>query len=181
MVKFNPRELLFIPNLLTLFRLFFLPLPVICIANGKDNFALALLGVAIVTDILDGYFARKLNQISEIGKILDPLADKIGVAALVVALAVYRDFPWWAAAVIIARDLLLLIGGFATLSKTTEIPTSNLFGKLTALTWVVLIISYLTPFVIVQKVLLVAAVAMVPVSFLLYLKKRRRFSGDASS
>lgn len=173
MVRFNQRELLFVPNLLTLFRLFFLPLPVICIAYGKDNFALALLGVAIATDVLDGYFARKLNQISELGKILDPLADKIGVAALVVALAVYRDFPWWAAAIIIVRDLLLLIGSLATLSKTTEIPTSNLFGKFTALTWVVLVISYLTPFVILQKVLLWLAVAMVPISFLLYLKKRR--------
>jgi len=173
MVRFNLRELLFVPNLLTLFRLFFLPLPVICIAYGKDNFALALLGVAIATDVLDGYFARRLNQISELGKILDPLADKIGVAALVVALAVYRDFPWWAAAVIILRDLLLLIGSLATLSKTTEIPTSNLFGKFTALTWVVLVISYLTPFVILQKVLLWLAVAMVPISFLLYLKKRR--------
>ncbi|MBK7091519.1 MAG: CDP-alcohol phosphatidyltransferase family protein [bacterium] len=173
MVRFNLRELLFVPNLLTLFRLFFLPLPVICIAYGKDNFALALLGVAIATDVLDGYFARKLNQISELGKILDPLADKIGVAALVVALAVYRDFPWWAAAIIIVRDLLLLIGSLATLSKTTEIPTSNLFGKFTALTWVVLVISYLTPFVILQKVLLWLAVAMVPISFLLYLKKRR--------
>lgn len=173
MVRFNPRELLYVPNLLTLFRLLFLPLPVICIAYGKDNFALALLGVAIATDVLDGYFARKLNQISELGKILDPLADKIGVAALVIALTAYRDFPWWAAAIIVGRDLLLLIGSLVALSQTTEIPTSNLFGKLTALTWVVLVISYLTPFVIVQKVLLWLAVAMVPVSFLLYLKKRR--------
>lgn len=173
MVKFNSRELLYVPNLLTLFRLFFLPLPVICIAYGKDNAALALLGVAIATDVLDGYFARRLNQVSELGKILDPLADKIGVAALVVALAVYRDFPWWATAIIIARDLLLLIGSLATLSKTTEIPTSNLFGKLTALTWVLLVISYLTPFVIVQQILLWLAVAMVPISFLLYLRKRR--------
>ncbi len=173
MIKFNSRELLYVPNLLTLFRLFFLPLPVICIAYGKDNAALALLGVAIATDVLDGYFARRLNQVSELGKILDPLADKIGVAALVVALAVFRDFPWWAAAVIIARDLLLLVGSLATLSKTTEIPTSNLFGKLTALTWVLLVISYLTPFVIVQQILLWLAVAMVPISFLLYLRKRR--------
>ncbi len=173
MIKFNPRELLYVPNLLTLFRLFFLPLPVICIAYGKDNAALALLGIAIATDVLDGYFARKLNQVSELGKILDPLADKIGVAALVVALAVYRDFPWWAAAMIIARDLLLLVGSLATLSETAEIPTSNLFGKLTALTWVLLVISYLTPFVIIQKVLLWLAVAMVPISFLLYLRKRR--------
>lgn len=173
MVKFKLRELLLVPNLLTLFRLFFLPLPVVMIARGHDNIALALLGIAILTDVLDGTLARKLNQISELGKLLDPLADKIGLAALVVALVVYRDFPWWAAAVIVARDLLLLVGGLAALSTSEEIPTSNLFGKLTALTWVLLVGSYLTPFILAQKILLVVAMTMVPISFILYLNKRR--------
>ncbi len=171
-MKFNPRELLLIPNLLTLFRLFFLPLPIYFIAKGNDNVALALLGVAILTDVLDGTLARKLNQVSELGKILDPLADKLGIAGLVVALVVYKGFPWWAAAVIIIRDLLLLIGGLVKMSKVDSIPTSNFFGKLTALAWVVLVISYLTPFLVLQKILLVVAVAMVPISFVLYLRRR---------
>ena len=172
-MKFNFRELLLVPNLLTLFRLVFLPLPVMMIAQGHDNIALALLALAILTDVLDGTLARKLNQISELGKILDPLADKLGIAALVIALVIYKGFPWWAAALIIVRDLLLLIGGLSMLSKTDAIPTSNFFGKLTALMWVIAIISYLTPFVIVQQIALYTALVMVPISFALYLKQRR--------
>lgn len=171
-MKFNPRELLLVPNLLTLFRLVFLPLPVIMIAQGHDNVALGLLALAIFTDVLDGTLARKLNQVSELGKILDPLSDKLGIAALVVALVIYKGFPWWAAAVIIARDLLLLIGGLTALSKSDVIPTSNFFGKLTALMWVVTIISYLTPYVLLQQISLYTALLMVPISFALYLKKR---------
>jgi cardiolipin synthase len=171
-MKFNPRELLLIPNLLTLFRLFFLPLPIYFIAQGNDNVALALLGVAILTDVLDGTLARKLNQISELGKLLDPLADKLGIAGLVVVLVIYKGLPWWAAAVIIARDLLLLIGGLVKISRFDSIPTSNFFGKLTALAWVILVISYLTPFTLVRQIVLVIAVAMVPISFGLYLRRQ---------
>lgn len=166
------REIRLIPNLLTLIRLLLLPLPIIFIAQGRDAATLALLGFAIITDVLDGMLARRLNQVSELGKLLDPLADKLGMAALVVTLAIYRDFPWWAAAIIILRDLLLLIGGLSLLKKSDNIPTSNLFGKLTALTWLLLVISYLTPFVMAQRLLLVLATAMVPISFLLYLRRR---------
>jgi cardiolipin synthase (CMP-forming) len=171
-MRIDWREIRLIPNLLTLIRLVLLPLPIMFIAQGRDAATLALLGFAIVTDILDGVLARKLNQVSELGKLLDPLADKLGMAALVITLALYRDFPWWAAAIIIARDLLLLIGGLSLLGKTDVIPTSNLFGKFTALTWLLLVISYLTPYLQAQRVLLVLAVAMVPISLALYLRKR---------
>ncbi|MGB5105102.1 MAG: CDP-alcohol phosphatidyltransferase family protein [Candidatus Zixiibacteriota bacterium] len=172
-MKFNPRELLLVPNLLTLFRLLFFPVPVIMIAQGHDNIALGLLALAIFTDVLDGTLARKLNQVSELGKILDPLADKLGIAALVVALVIYKDFPWWAAAIIIVRDLVLLIGGLTMLKTSDTVPTSNFLGKLTALMWVISIITYLTSYILAQKIALITALVMTPVSFALYLKQRR--------
>jgi CDP-diacylglycerol--glycerol-3-phosphate 3-phosphatidyltransferase len=170
-VKINWREFWLAPNLLSLFRLVFAPLPVIMIAHGHDTAALMLVLLAIVTDILDGMLARRLNQVSELGKLLDPLADKIGIATLVIALAVYRDFPVWAAAMIVGRDVLILLGGLLFLSTHPTPPMSNYFGKLTALAWTLLIISYLTPFVAVQRVLLIAAVIMAPVSFYFYLRR----------
>ena len=171
-MRIDWRDLRLIPNLLTLIRLVLLPLPIVFIGQGKDAATLALLAFAIITDVLDGILARRLNQVSELGKLLDPLADKLGMAALVITLAVYRDFPWWAAAIIILRDLFLLIGGLSLLKRSDVIPTSNLFGKLTALTWLLLVISYLTPFEVAQRVLLVLATAMVPISLVLYLRKR---------
>ncbi len=172
------RDLKLIPNQLTVFRLVLLPLPAIMIAKDHNYVALGLLCIGIITDVLDGILARKLNQISELGKLLDPLSDKLGIAILVIALAVYRGFPAWAAALIIGRDLVILIAGLFFVSSTTYIPTSNMLGKLTALAWTLLVISYLTPLVIVQKVLFYVAVALVPLSFGSYvikvLRERKR-------
>lgn len=165
------RELKLIPNQLSLFRLILLPLPAIMIAKGHDYIALGLLCIGIITDVLDGILARKLNQISELGKVLDPLADKLAIAILVIALAVYKDFPYWAAALIIGRDLVILIAGLFFISSTTYIPTSNMLGKLTALAWTLVVMSYLTPLTVVQQVLLYVAVLMVPLSFFSYIYK----------
>jgi CDP-diacylglycerol--glycerol-3-phosphate 3-phosphatidyltransferase len=174
------RDLKLIPNQLTLFRLLLLPLPAIMIAKGHDYVALGLLCVGIATDLLDGVLARRLNQISELGKLLDPIADKLGIAILVITLAIYRDFPIWAAALIIGRDLVILVAGIFFVSSTTYIPTSNMLGKLTALAWTLLVMSYLTPFAVVQQLLLYMAVVMVPLSFFSYIikvmKERRRTS-----
>lgn len=167
-MRINWRELSLIPNLLSLFRLVFSPLPVIMIARGHDIAALLLVVLAIITDVLDGVLARRLNQISELGKLLDPLADKIGIAILVLALTVYREFPIWAAAIIIGRDLLILLGGLLFMSKRAAPPMSNLFGKLTALAWTLLVVSYLTPLTELQQMLLYIAAIMAPISLIVY-------------
>ncbi len=170
-MKIDWRELKLIPNQLTAFRLLLLPLPAIMIAYNHDLAAFLLLCVGIITDVLDGFLARKLNQISELGKLLDPIADKLGIAILVVALVIYKEFPIWAAAIIIGRDLIILIAGVLFVSTTTYTPTSNMLGKLTALAWTLLVMSYVTPFTLVQQILLYVAVAMVPLSFASYVLK----------
>jgi len=177
-MKVDWRELKLIPNQLTAFRLLLLPLPAVMIAYGHDWIAFGLLCVGIITDVLDGILARRLNQISELGKLLDPLADKLGIAILVVVLAIYKEFPIWAAAIIIGRDLVILLAGTFLVSSTAYIPTSNMLGKLTALAWTLLIMSYVTPFTQLQHLLLYLAVVMVPLSFFSYIfkviKERRR-------
>ncbi len=170
-MNIRPRDFLLIPNLLSLFRLLLMPLPVYCIAQGNNGAALALVALGIVTDVLDGVLARKLNQISELGKLLDPLSDKISVAILVIALAFYRGFPWWAVGLIVGRDLLILIGGIFAVKLRKPIPTSNLFGKLTALVWTLLILSYLMPYPALRLVLLSLAVGMTPISLVFYLMR----------
>jgi len=134
-----------------------------------------LICLGIATDVLDGILARKLNQISELGKILDPLADKLAVASLAIFLCIYRDFPVWAVILIITRDLAILIGGLIAMKRNFAIPTSNLLGKLTALAWSLLLLVYLTPLIIVQQIFLVIATIMVPISFTVYLRAILRF------
>jgi CDP-diacylglycerol--glycerol-3-phosphate 3-phosphatidyltransferase len=169
-MKIERRQWLYIPNLLSLARLLFLPVPIILIIHGHDLIALAAVALGIVSDVLDGYLARRLDQVSELGKILDPLGDKLAVATLAIALHIYRDFPFWALALIVGRDLVIMIAGVVALSRSYATPTSNRFGKLTAFAWSLLLASYLTPFDIVSQVLLVIAPAMVPISALLYIR-----------
>ena len=168
-MKIERRELFYIPNLLTYLRLLLMPLPIWLIVHGNDYAALALVAFGMATDIFDGILARRLNQISELGKILDPLTDKLATAALVVTLTIYRNFPVWAAVIIIGRDLIFLSGALVYIVQGRTTPVSNLFGKLTALAWGALVISYLTPVELLHQIMLYLAVAMVPISFIVYL------------
>jgi cardiolipin synthase len=72
-----------------------------------DGWALALLMLSGVTDWLDGYLARRLDQTSQLGQILDPVADRLYILAVVIGLAMREIIPWWVAVILPLRDLLL--------------------------------------------------------------------------
>jgi len=175
-MRIHAREFLLIPNLLSLVRLLLIPVVVFLVARGHNTAALLLILFGMVTDILDGYLARKLNQVTELGKIIDPLGDKLGTAALVITLALYRDFPVWAAIFVIGRDVAILFGAAFFIATGQPIPTSNLLGRLTALAWGVAVVSYLTPWHSLQLIFLYIAVVMVPLSFIFYLRRTFRRS-----
>ena len=101
-------RLLTIPNLISLVRLASVPVFVWLFVSGRENAAVVLYGVGASSDFLDGYIARKTNSVTELGKLLDPLADRIFIAALVIALVVRETMPWWVAVAIVGRDLLVL-------------------------------------------------------------------------
>ncbi len=85
--------------------------------------------LAYLSDILDGYVARKRGEISELGKVIDPLADKIFVGAAVVVLLLKGSLAWWFAGAILARDLLILIAGIVVSRRMQRVPPSNYTGK----------------------------------------------------
>ncbi len=88
-----------------------------------------LIVLMIVSDYADGYLARKLNQISELGKILDPIGDKVAVACAGIAMLLTGLLSPWYIGVIFGRDLLILIGGLWAKSKIGYIIPSNMTGK----------------------------------------------------
>jgi cardiolipin synthase len=97
-----------VPNLLSLIRLAGVPVFLWLILGPEaDGWALVLLMVSGVTDFLDGYLARKLGQTSTLGQILDPVADRLYILAVVVGLALREVIPWWVAVSLPLRDLLL--------------------------------------------------------------------------
>ncbi len=101
-------RVLTVPNILSIIRLAGVPLFLwLVLGPEADGWALGVLMFSGVTDYLDGYLARKLNQMSKVGEILDPVADRLYILAVVFGLA-WRDIiPWWLALVLPARDLFL--------------------------------------------------------------------------
>ena len=89
--------------------------------------------VAAATDILDGYLARKLDQVTEFGKIIDPLADKVAVAAIIIKLFVIGEIPPYYFIMIIARDVLIFVGGIFVTRKIGRVLPSNVLGKITVI------------------------------------------------
>ena len=97
-----------VPNLLSGLRLAGVPLFLwLVLGPEEDAWALVVLAVSGVTDFLDGWLARKLNQQSTLGQILDPVADRLYILAVVVGLALRDIIPWWLAVSLPLRDLLL--------------------------------------------------------------------------
>lgn len=97
-----------LPNLLSMMRLAGVPVFLwLVLGPEEDIWALALLMVSGVTDWADGYLARKLNQHSRLGEILDPVADRLYILAVVIGLALRDIIPWWVALLLPLRDLLL--------------------------------------------------------------------------
>ena len=96
-----------VPNAVSAARLLLVPVFAVLLARHLDGWAFAVLAVSGASDWLDGVLARRLNQVSELGQLLDPAADRAFILVTLVALA-WRDIvPWWLVAVIVTRDLLL--------------------------------------------------------------------------
>ena len=86
--------------------------------------------LAVSTDFLDGFLARKLHQVSEIGKFIDPLADKIGIGAYAIMIATTGDIALWYIVLLLLRDVLIFLGGLYINRKKKIIPQSNWPGKI---------------------------------------------------
>ncbi len=127
------KEFLYISNQVSVLRVL-LVIPLIFLLmnqNSSNTIIIAAILVAMyISDLLDGYLARKLNQVSELGKIIDPLADKIAVVSIVIILFLQGRVETWFFIVVIARDLLILIFGLYLKSKNKIVLMSNYPGKI---------------------------------------------------
>ncbi|WP_428832457.1 CDP-alcohol phosphatidyltransferase family protein [Amycolatopsis dongchuanensis] len=102
------RQALNIPNLLSLLRLAGVPVFLwLLLGPREDGWALALLVFSALTDWLDGKLARWLNQMSRLGQLLDPAADRLYIAATLVAFLVRGIVPWWVVAPLVLRELVV--------------------------------------------------------------------------
>jgi len=134
---------------------------------------------AALTDVLDGYIARRYNEISDLGKILDPLADKVFVAVLVIMLLIQGSLPVWFVAVVLGRDLLILLGGLAVERRLGVVLPSNYPGKAAV---VALSVMLLLVVIGVDQTFITAmmVLALLLLAISLYLYTRRAFDALAA-
>lgn len=117
-----------IPNVLTIIRIILIPVFVVLFFRGEKIAALCVFCAASLTDMLDGYLARKLNQITDFGKLFDPLADKLMVLTAMVCQTFWGPLPLVAVIVVALKELVMVLGGVFMLSKGVVV-YSNYFGK----------------------------------------------------
>jgi len=141
------------PNRITIFRMILVPVFIMCILYGWLNAALIIFIVATITDALDGYMARKLNQKTKIGAILDPIADKMLIGSAFISLSMvsglpdFLKMPVYVPIIIISRDFFILLGVglIYLLYGKMDVKPTNL-SKLTTLFQMLTIISVLMGF-----------------------------------
>jgi CDP-diacylglycerol--glycerol-3-phosphate 3-phosphatidyltransferase len=164
-----------ISNLLSISRaVLAIPFVAVMLSGRPDAkwWGIAIMAVGALTDRYDGILARRLNQITEWGKILDPLADKIGVAAVALVLWVRQDIPGWFILIILLRDVLIFSGGMWLKRRVGIVLPSNTAGK-----WTVGVVSLALGSALVglpdiaTMICIAASVVMLLVSFSLYVQR----------
>ena len=126
-------EIFTLSNFISFVRLFFAAPLYYFISSDEITIVLLFICLAILTDMLDGFLARRWNQITTLGKILDPLADKTCTIAGFLALSFYQDMPIWVTIVIIIRDVTILMASAIIISSKKVVMASNIAGKVTVL------------------------------------------------
>lgn len=132
MIVFKGGKLMNIPNILSIIRLGLIPLFIFLFFSAYTNsliYAIIIFLISGITDVLDGYIARKFNLITKLGTVLDPLADKLMLITVLLCLGIKSYIPLWLPIIVIIKEISMICGGFFLYNKDTVVP-SNIFGKL---------------------------------------------------
>ena len=146
-----------------------------------DAIIILLIGYGIISDYLDGFVARKTNTISEIGKMIDPISDKIAAGLLFIYTVVIGWIPFWFLWLFIARDILILIGSSFIKLRYGKVAMSTISGKISvnviSLYWIS--IFFFRSASLAHTILLWASVAIMLLSFIMYLLRYRNIMNGA--
>lgn len=151
---------------------------IFALRDGREREALLILFIALLTDGLDGMAARRWNAVSETGKVLDPVADKIVMGAAAFSLWAWYGLPGWFLFAVIARDAFILFGGALVMKSRGAVPSSNLPGKITLNVLGAVLLVWLIPIRPLFSYALAAGIAALILSLLLYARLLLRTPAD---
>lgn len=161
-----------IPNILSFIRILLIPI-IIWLYCAKENYLWTayILIISGITDIVDGFIARKFNMVSDLGKIIDPVADKFTQGAALICLLFRFPLIWIPLAVMIMKETFNTITGILVIKKAKIVPSSNWHGKAATVLLYIMIVAHLFWYDLPSYVslgLIIACTIMVTISFVLY-------------
>ena len=165
-----------LPNALTTLRLLLIPVFIYLMDKNRMMPALAVFVAASLTDIADGWIARRYNLITDFGKLFDPLADKLMVLSVMLMLAIKGIAPWAAICILLAKEALMLLGGLLLYRRNIVVYAMPI-GKIAQLVTVVALIAcffhehFVSPVPPVHLYLLWAGVSLAVISLVYYAKQ----------
>ena len=169
-----------LPNKLTMLRVLMVPLYCLIYLTvwipypARDLVAMAVFAIASLTDLFDGKIARKTHQVTDFGKFMDPLADKLLVGSAVICFVETGLLPAWAAVILIGREFV--ISGFRLVAAGKGVViAADIWGKIKTTVQMIMIISLLIPFQIpflgiLQQILIYASVLLTLISVVNYIR-----------
>lgn len=182
---FKKEEILTVPNLLSLIRLLLIPL-IVWLYLIKADYISAVIVIALsgITDILDGYIARHYNMVSDLGKIIDPIADKLTQFAMIVCLYEQYHGIRYLLTLFVIKEIIMAYCGWLAIQKKDSVNSSQWFGKATTVSlYATMIILFLFPSTpeIYANIFLVFCGGMIILSLIKYLIfYRKLFTGKIS-
>jgi CDP-diacylglycerol--glycerol-3-phosphate 3-phosphatidyltransferase len=141
--------------------------------------ALCILAIfGAITDWADGFVARKRNEVTELGKIIDPLADKITIGAIIISLYLIDAIPGYYFYMIIGRDILIFLGGIYVTKKIGRVLPSNMLGKIAVSAIgivILLVILNVDPFSLLYKFFFYISIVLILISFIAYIYRATEY------
>ncbi len=176
---FKKEQLLTIPNLLSVIRLLLIPL-IVWLYIGVQRYwaAVAVIAVSGITDIADGFIARKFNMVSDFGKILDPVADKFTQGIVLICLA--SRYKWMIALIVlfIIKEVCQGVMGYITIRKNNSVNSAKWYGKAnTVFLFIVMVVLILFPHIPIQiaNTLILCSACFTVITLVLYVRFYIRF------
>lgn len=178
LTKFSKKDLWGIPNILCYIRFLLIPVFVVSYIRADEPKqyiqAAAVVFLSGLTDFLDGFIARRFDMVTELGKIIDPLADKLTQASLIFVLAVKVKWMFLLLILFVIMQLFLLVAGLVMLKKGTKLSGAKWFGKVSTTVFyatMLLLVAIPTLKISVTNVLMMVCGAFLLLSFLLYINE----------
>lgn len=128
--NFKNQKVFTIPNILSIVRILLIPL-ILYLHIAAENYILCavVLAISYASDLADGIIARHFGLISDLGKLLDPLADKLTQASMLVCISISHNFGWILFALLAFKELMMAISGYFAVRRTGVVSGAKWFGK----------------------------------------------------